>query len=76
MPLVDVECQECGKTSELLVRSGDQLLCPSCGSQRVEKQLGAPSIGRSNGLPVASMNPSSSLPPCRPGCCRIPTGNL
>ncbi|MBY0587375.1 zinc ribbon domain-containing protein [bacterium] len=72
MPLVDVVCSKCGDTSELLVRIGEELVCPSCGSSDVEKQLGAPSIGRAGSLSMTSSRPES-LPPCRPGCCRLPS---
>lgn len=72
MPLVDVVCSKCGETSELLVQRGDDLVCPTCGSKEVEKQLGAPSIGRTGSLPVRSTSCPPKLPPCGPGCCRLP----
>jgi putative FmdB family regulatory protein len=74
MPLVDVVCGKCGEASELLVRLGeDDFVCPACGSKEVEKQIGAPAIGRSGSLPVSSASCPPSLPPCGPGCCRLPS---
>ncbi len=43
MPLFDFLCLDCGKTSELLVFSEDELVgCGYCESRRVKKLLGAP----------------------------------
>lgn len=40
MPIFDYTCADCGKTSELLVRSSqDKPACPHCGSAKLEKQL-------------------------------------
>ncbi len=42
MPIFDFRCSECSKTFELLVRSTTVPVCPSCGSEAVEKQVSAP----------------------------------
>ncbi len=40
MPIFDYTCADCGKTSELLVRSSRETpACPHCGSAKLEKQL-------------------------------------
>jgi len=44
MPLFDFLCLECGKTSEVLIASSEQLpICRECGSVKLEKLLSAPS---------------------------------
>jgi putative FmdB family regulatory protein len=73
MPLVDVECPKCRRTSEVLTRNGEAIACPECGSLEVERKLGVPSIGRGGSLPLTrSSCPPPSAPPCGPGCCRLP----
>lgn len=72
MPLVDVECQECGRVSEVLTRHEERLVCPECGSPKVDRRIGVPAIGRGQSLPVSrSSCPPSDMPPCGPGCCRL-----
>jgi len=39
MPLYDYHCKACDKEFELLVRSGTVPVCPSCGSDNLEKQV-------------------------------------
>ena len=39
MPLFDFRCRTCGKTSEILVRTGDSPACPHCGGADLDKQL-------------------------------------
>lgn len=73
MPLFEFRCDKCDHEYELLVRNGEPVDCPQCGSQRVEKLLSA-ARGRVTGssrLPVTSACPPSDAPPCGPGCCRI-----
>ncbi|MGO8943691.1 MAG: FmdB family zinc ribbon protein [Syntrophobacteraceae bacterium] len=42
MPIFDVLCMKCGKTSELLLTSHEeQPNCPSCGNAEVSKLLSA-----------------------------------
>lgn len=71
MPLVDVECRQCGQVSEVLVRRDENLVCPECQSSHVERRIGIPSIGKGSSLPVTTGRCAPSLPPCGPGCCRI-----
>ena len=55
MPIFDFLCSECGKTTELLVRSADDLpTCGNCGSTKLSKLLSAHSSlsgGSRQGLP-------------------------
>lgn len=39
MPLFAYRCLNCEATSELLVRGDVPPLCPSCGSENLEKQM-------------------------------------
>lgn len=44
MPLFDFLCQDCGKTSEILVSDTQMLIqCLACGSTKLNKLLSAPS---------------------------------
>jgi putative FmdB family regulatory protein len=41
MPIYEFHCQECGKESEILVRSSRAkgAACPACGSKKLKKKL-------------------------------------
>ncbi len=40
MPVFEYRCQDCGKDFEKLVRKdGQEVVCPDCGSENVEKKL-------------------------------------
>jgi putative FmdB family regulatory protein len=39
MPLYAYNCQNCNADFELLVRSSDVTVCPSCGSEKLQQQL-------------------------------------
>jgi len=43
MPIYDFRCQECGKVSEVFVRSinSQAVCCPDCGSGKMEKMITA-----------------------------------
>ena len=71
MPLVDVECEKCGKVSELLLQNSEKPACPECGTTKVVRRLGVPAIGKSGSSSSLPMGCPTDLPPCRPGCCRI-----
>jgi putative FmdB family regulatory protein len=44
MPIFEITCQGCNYTGETIVlRSGDPLLCPACGSDRTRKLMSATS---------------------------------
>lgn len=63
MPIYEFQCEECGKDSEILVRSTDWTgtPCPSCGSTKLTKKLStfASSMGGGDDVPYCSGNPSS-----------------
>jgi len=41
MPIYDYKCNECGKTSEVLVHGmdGHEVSCPECGGNQMERLL-------------------------------------
>jgi putative FmdB family regulatory protein len=70
MPLYEYTCRQCDHTFEALVYSGDTVECPECHGRRLERLLSVPARPpESSGLPMSC---DSSLPPCGPGCCRLP----
>lgn len=71
MPLFEYLCKSCGQQVELLVRGGQQPICPECGAISLEKLLSVVAApARSNDLNSTSCR--TDLPPCGPGCCRLP----
>lgn len=48
MPMFDFSCQGCDNTFELLVRKGDRISCPACGSETVDKLLSLPALKTSS----------------------------
>ena len=37
MPIYEYRCSDCQREFELLVRSGDEVICPECGSRQLDK---------------------------------------
>lgn len=67
MPIYEYRCEPCESTFEALVRSErDVPECPSCGSDKLEKQFSVPAPGKVNGAAGAA---SSSLPMMPMGGC-------
>lgn len=51
MPLYDFHCQQCARTSELLISGSTQPVCPECGSTALDRLLSAPvPTGRTQSL--------------------------
>jgi putative FmdB family regulatory protein len=42
MPIYEYRCRNCDTTFEALVRGGDVVTCPHCGSSSLDKLLSAP----------------------------------
>ena len=72
MPLYEYTCRDCELAFETLVFDGEEAECPECHSHRLQRQWSVPARPRAEGqaLPM-SCNPN--LPPCGPGCCRLPS---
>jgi len=47
MPIFEYSCRECGDAFELLIRGDERAVCPSCESQKVEKQFSLPALSTS-----------------------------
>jgi putative FmdB family regulatory protein len=71
MPMYEYACRKCEHTFEALVFDGEAVACPECQSSRLERLLSLPARPRTDSLPVASAC-DTNLPPCGPGCCRLP----
>ncbi|MCR4398507.1 MAG: zinc ribbon domain-containing protein [Firmicutes bacterium] len=39
MPLIEFECQLCNNRFETLVRTGDEVRCPSCNSSELRRRV-------------------------------------
>ena len=62
MPIYEYVCSSCQNQFEKLVRRfGDEVVCPSCSSAAVDKQLSV--------FAVATAAPASSVGPCGAGAC-------
>lgn len=74
MPLYEYTCPSCQAEFELLVRASDTPACPTCGSQRIEKQLSVPAAHTAGGdsLPMCAPQPMAGgcgKPACGGGFC-------
>ncbi len=75
MPIYEFTCRGCQEGFELLVRSNENLACPSCGGGELEKQLSVPaahSAARAD-LPVCTPpGPGGcGMPQCGTGSCQM-----
>ena len=71
MPLYAYACADCAHEFETLVRSDDTPACPSCGSQRLERQLSLiakPAPGGETGGSASSCPAMNGGTPCGAGC--------
>jgi len=65
MPLFGYTCMSCGAQQELLVRTDEKVICPTCGSSKMERQL-------SRFAPVMAASPEPACSGCSMGneaCC-------
>jgi putative FmdB family regulatory protein len=77
VPIYDFKCRECGKVSEVFVRSTDQVVsCPHCGSNAVERLISSSYMIRTDapapGATCCGRTERCETPPCSTGdvCCR------
>ncbi|MCB2192544.1 MAG: zinc ribbon domain-containing protein [Deltaproteobacteria bacterium] len=72
MPIFEISCAGCGYSGELLViNSRDQLTCPQCGGNEVEKMMSAPSSLTGSGkqaFPGAGDHGCCGSTPGQAGC--------
>ncbi|MEW6063604.1 FmdB family transcriptional regulator [Desulforamulus profundi] len=67
MPIFEFSCRACGKFFEKLLLAGreEQIKCPECASEDVEKKISAPFLPSSVGKPADS---GSCSAPKADGC--------
>ena len=77
MPIYDFKCAECGMVSEILIRNlqEDEVECPVCGSQNMEKLISASYLVRTEtrapGTTCCGKTERCQAPPCSAGdACR------
>lgn len=77
MPLYEYHCFECGKQSELLIRSeSEQALCPECDSPNMKRLLSVPAA-HTGGRSAAGAQDLPLAPPqgpCGSSCGCFPEG--
>lgn len=65
MALYEYRCEDCGKVSEILVRSTDETpLCAHCGSEKLEKLFSGFAVNM-----APSRSSAAAAPSCSTGCC-------
>lgn len=68
MPIYEYSCEDCGTKFEKLVRrTGDEVLCPSCGQAHLKTELST-FAAHSNG----AAKRSDAMPQCPGGLCQTP----
>jgi len=68
MPIYEYSCEDCGTKFEKLVRrSGEEVMCPSCGHSHLKTELST-FAAHANGAAKSS----SDMPQCPGGMCRNP----
>lgn len=69
MPVYEYRCGECGARFEVLVRGQEEITCPRCGSESLDKLLSAAHIstGRADRQPsrtCCGRTERCDAPPC------------
>ena len=70
MPIYDYKCQDCGKVSELFLRSADSegINCPHCGSRNLERLISASYMIKMDapmpGMTCCGKTERCEAPPC------------
>ena len=68
MPIYEYACSGCGCRFEKLVRRfAEEVSCPSCASEAVDKQLSVFAVGASSATPAADA--ACAAPMCGAGAC-------
>ncbi|MFZ5828717.1 MAG: FmdB family zinc ribbon protein [Planctomycetota bacterium] len=67
MPIYEYHCADCGHEFEFLVRGDEKPTCPSCGRERLTRQMSAPAAHTASGSKPADACPvrqSCGMPNC------------
>jgi putative FmdB family regulatory protein len=77
MPIYEYRCRDCGTSFEVLVRGGNVISCPHCGSSSLTRLLSAPFVSsgrtvRQAGRTCCDREERCDEPPCsaESGCWR------
>lgn len=76
MPMYEYFCPECHSEFELLIRRGEQPVCPDCGNKKLTRHISAPAghvTGSSTPCPAVSGTGHSCGAHC--GCGHCPGEN-
>jgi putative FmdB family regulatory protein len=76
MPIYEYACNGCGNRFEKLVRRfAEEVSCPSCASEAVDKQLSVFAVGASSASAAADATcaaPACGAGACGSGACGLP----
>jgi len=72
MPIYEYRCRDCESVFETLVRGGDAVACPYCGSSSLDKLLSTPRVlsgrtARPAGHTCCGREERCDAPPCSTG---------
>ena len=72
MPIYDYKCGDCGKVSEIFLRSADsEVRCPDCSSENMQKLVSASYMIRTDtsapGTTCCGRTERCEAPPCSTG---------
>jgi putative FmdB family regulatory protein len=72
MPIYDFKCHQCGRVSEVFVRSADQAVnCPECGSDNMERLVSSSYLVKMDSQPPGTTccgrAERCEAPPCSSG---------
>jgi len=76
MPIYEYACNGCGSRFEKLVRRfTEEVACPSCASEAVDKQLSVFAVGGASSAAAADVScgaPACGAGACGSGACGLP----
>jgi putative FmdB family regulatory protein len=71
MPLYEYVCQDCRHEFETLVQTGEEVACPQCQGDHLDRLFSVPGVPRVNTTTSLPMSCNPNTPPCGPGCCKL-----
>ncbi len=71
MPIYEYLCQQCGHKFEMIVHGETRPACPSCKTERVDKQMSTFAVGAGGPWAPSSVPCGSCGDPRGPGACSM-----
>lgn len=71
MPMYEYACQQCEHSFETLVLGSEEIECPECHGQELERLFSVPAKPRGESSASLPMSCNSVGPPCGPRCGRF-----